>query len=102
MRYRERLRIDATACRLIHAEGDLLPSIVVDRYADWLVVQTLSQAAERVLPDVRAALQELVRPAGILARNDSRIRALEGLEPRVEVLDGVLPESIVVREADAS
>src|SRR5437867_6466694 len=48
--FRQRLGIDATAYRLVHAEGDLLPSLVVDRYGDWLVVQTLSQGTDRLLP----------------------------------------------------
>ncbi len=96
--YRARLAIDATAYRLVHAEGDLLPSLIVDRYGDYLVLQSLSQGAERVLPTVTRLLVELIAPRGILARNDVKVRALEGLEPRVEVLHGDVPASITVRE----
>ena len=96
--YRERLKIDAAAYRLVHGEGDLLPSLVIDRYGDYLVVQALSQGIDRVLPDVTRLLVELVSPAGILARNDPRVRLLEGLEQRVEVLHGTVPPSIEVRE----
>jgi 23S rRNA (cytosine1962-C5)-methyltransferase len=96
--FRHALGIDATAYRVVHGEGDLLPSLVVDCYADYLVVQSLSQGIERLLPDVTALLVELLGPAGILARNDSKVRALEGLEPRVEVLHGEVPPSVVVHE----
>jgi 23S rRNA (cytosine1962-C5)-methyltransferase len=96
--FRESLRIDATACRLVHGEGDLLPSLVVDRYGEYLVVQALSQGMDRLLPDVVAALGELTAPRGILARNDPRARALEGLEQRVEVLAGEIPETVRVTE----
>src|SRR5438094_1167415 len=96
--FRETLAIDATAYRLVHGEADLLPSLIVDRYADYLVVQTLSQGADRLLPVVVAALADLVRPRGILARNDPRARLLEGLEQRVEVLAGEVPESVMVSE----
>jgi 23S rRNA (cytosine1962-C5)-methyltransferase len=96
--YRDALGIDADACRLVHGEGDLLPGLVVDRYAGYLVVQTLSQGMDRRLPAVTAWLAEIVRPAGILARNDPKVRSLEGLESRVDVLSGEVPEIVSVRE----
>ena len=98
IRFRESLQLDATACRLVHGEGDLLPSLIVDRYGAYLVVQALSQGMDRLLPDVTRVLVERLSPAGILARNDPKVRALEGLEQRVEVLHGSLPDAIVVRE----
>jgi 23S rRNA (cytosine1962-C5)-methyltransferase len=100
--YRASLGIDATAYRMVHAEGDRLPSLIVDRYGDHLVVQTLSQGTDRLLPQIAEALVELVQPAGILARNDPRVRALEGLEQRVDLLYGVVPEKIAVREGSVS
>jgi 23S rRNA (cytosine1962-C5)-methyltransferase len=96
--FRRTLGIDATAFRLIHGEADLLPSLIVDRYADWLVVQALSQGMDRLLPIVVASLEELVHPRGILARNDPRARSLEGLDRRVDVLSGSVPESVPVTE----
>ncbi len=96
--YRRALAIDATAYRLIHGEGDLLPSLVVDRYGDYLVVQTLSQATDRLLPFVVSALAERLQPLGILARNDPSARSLEGLERRVDVLAGEIPERVHVIE----
>jgi len=98
--FRQRLGIDATAYRLVHAEGDLLPSLVVDRYGDWLVLQTLSQGTDRLLPALTEMLVELCAPAGILARNDPRARLLEGLEQKVEVVHGSVPETVVIRDRD--
>jgi 23S rRNA (cytosine1962-C5)-methyltransferase len=95
---RAALQLDATAYRMVHAEADLLPSLVVDRYADYLVVQTLSQGMDRLLPELTAMLVEIAAPAGILARNDPKVRALEGLQQIVEVLHGSVPESIAARE----
>ena len=96
--YRESLHIDATAYRVIHGEADRLPGLVVDRYGDYLVLQALVQAIDRMLPDITPLLVERLGPAGILARNDPRVRLLEGLEQRVEVLHGTVPEVIDVRE----
>jgi 23S rRNA (cytosine1962-C5)-methyltransferase len=96
--YRESLALDATAYRLVHGEADRLPSLIVDRYGDYLVVQALSQAIDRRLPEISSALVELLHPAGILARNDPRVRLLEGLDQRVETLHGHVPQSIEARE----
>jgi 23S rRNA (cytosine1962-C5)-methyltransferase len=97
IRYRETLGPDATAFRVVHGEADLIPSLVVDRYGDYLVVQALSQGTDRLLPELVRHLVDLVQPKGILARNDPRVRLLEGLEQRVDVLSGSVPESIEVR-----
>jgi len=96
--FRQSLAIDATAYRLVHAEGDLLPSLIVDRYGDDLVLQSLSQGVEKLLPTITGLLVDLLAPRGILARNDAKVRLLEGLEPRVDVLYGEVPASILVRE----
>jgi 23S rRNA (cytosine1962-C5)-methyltransferase len=95
---RDGLRIDATAYRLVHGEADLLPSLIVDKYADHLVIQTLSQGMDRLLPEITQMLGELLSPAGILARNDPRVRVLEGLDQTVEVVAGSIPDAVVVRE----
>jgi 23S rRNA (cytosine1962-C5)-methyltransferase len=98
IRFRESLAIDATAYRVVHGEGDQLPSLVVDRYGDYLVVQTLSQGTDRRLPEIVASLEARLRPAGILVRNDAKVRALEGLEPHVTVMAGEVPDRVPVRE----
>ncbi len=100
--FRDTLGIDATAFRLVHGEADRLPSLVVDRYGDYLVVQALSQAMDRLLPEITQLLVEIAKPAGILARNDPRVRLLEGLEQRVDVLYGTVPDVIEVREGAVS
>jgi 23S rRNA (cytosine1962-C5)-methyltransferase len=102
VRYREALGIDATAYRLVHGEADQIPGLIVDRYGDYLVIQALVQGIDRLLPDVVGLLRERLTPAGILARNDPRVRLLEGLEQRVDVLDGDVPEQIEVREGRVS
>jgi len=96
--FRRSLSIDASAYRLVHGEADLLPSLIVDRYGDYLVLQTLSQGMDRLMPALTPMLAELLQPRGILARNDPRARLLEGLEQRVEVVAGDLPESVTVTE----
>ena len=96
--FRDLLTIDANAYRIVHGEGDLLPSLVIDRYGDYLVVQALSQSMDRLLPELTDLMVELIGPAGILARNDPRVRLLEGLEQTVQVLHGDVPESVTVRE----
>ncbi len=86
------------AFRLVHGEGDLIPSLVVDRYDRWLVVQLMSAGLERCRADIVAALSELVAPEGILARNDVPVRRKEGLDTTVELLAGSVPEEIEVDE----
>jgi 23S rRNA (cytosine1962-C5)-methyltransferase len=96
--FRQSLDIDATAYRVIHGEADLLPSLIVDRYGDYLVVQALSQGMDRLLPAVVADLGERLQPRGILARNDPKVRLLEGLDQRVDVLAGEVPDLVRVTE----
>jgi 23S rRNA (cytosine1962-C5)-methyltransferase len=98
--WREKVAAGAGACRLVHGEGDGLPSLVVDRYGEQLVVQTLSQATERAKGEIVSALVQLVDPKAIVERNDPRVRALEGLEPVVSVLYGELPDTVEVVEGD--
>ena len=96
--FRDSLHLNATAYRLVHGEADLLPSLIVDRYDDILVVQALSQGMDRQLPNLVPALVERTGARGVLARNDPRVRLLEGLEQRVEVLHGEVPETVPVHE----
>jgi 23S rRNA (cytosine1962-C5)-methyltransferase len=84
--------------RLIHGEGDWMPSIVVDRYGEVLSIQTLSQGAEHLKPLLIELLLELFRPKTIIERNDSKVRALEGLPQTISVLHGSDPGEIVCRE----
>jgi 23S rRNA (cytosine1962-C5)-methyltransferase len=90
--------IDATAWRLVHGEGDGLPSLVVDRYDRWLVVQLLSAGLETMRPAILDALLDVARPEGILLRNDVGVRRHEGLKEEVELAWGSVPELVEVRE----
>ncbi|MGE3840737.1 MAG: class I SAM-dependent rRNA methyltransferase [Vicinamibacterales bacterium] len=96
--FRASLQLTTDAYRLVHGEADLLPSLVVDRYGDYLVVQTLSQGTERLATDTVRWLVERLSPRGILARNDPRVRQLEGLEPVVELLHGAVPATVDVHD----
>lgn len=95
---RRRLDLDGTAIRLVHGEADLLPSLVVDRYDDVLVVQTLSQGTDARRDEIVALLVELLQPRGILLRNDPKVRLLEGLPQEVVLAYGEVPEVVEVRE----
>jgi 23S rRNA (cytosine1962-C5)-methyltransferase len=84
---RERL-FDAPFYRLVHAEADGLPGLVIDRYGDALAVQANTAGMDRALPEILAALQGLVAPRIVVARNDAAVRKLEGLEEGVALLHG--------------
>jgi 23S rRNA (cytosine1962-C5)-methyltransferase len=92
------LAIDATAYRVVHAEGDGLPSLVVDRYGDVVVVQLLSAGLEAVRDDVLGAIGDVLRPTGLLLRNDASVRRHEGLPAEIAVASGTVPDEIEVRE----
>jgi 23S rRNA (cytosine1962-C5)-methyltransferase len=96
--YRKALKIDADAYRVLHAEADGVPGLVVDRYGEYLIVQVGSVAVERRLGWVVTALEDLLAPAGILLRADSLARRREGLDTGVRPLSGEVPENAVVHE----
>jgi 23S rRNA (cytosine1962-C5)-methyltransferase len=93
-----RRSIDATAYRLVHGEGDALPSLVVDRYDRWLVVQILTAGLDTLQGTILSALLEVFQPAGILLRNDVPVRSREGLPLEPMLLHGEVPPEIEVRE----
>ena len=80
--------------RLIHAESDGLPGLVIDQYGEVLVMQIGSAGAERWRDTIADILIELCKPVCIYERSDSDSRQLEGLEPRNGVLRGTLPDSV--------
>ncbi len=93
-----RAGIDANAWRAVHAEGDALPALIVDRYDRWLVVQILSAALETQRSLIIDALREVFAPEGILFRHDTATRRLEKLNERVELAWGDVPKQVEVRE----
>ncbi len=96
--YRRLVVEDTDAFRLVHGEADHLPSIIVDRYGDYFVIQTLSQAAEKQKSVIVDLLVEMFQPKGVLERNDPKVRLLENLEQKVGVLYGEVPNEIVAKE----
>ena len=96
LRFREQVVRDTNAYRLIHAEGDLLPGLIVDRYADCLAVQLLDQGMDRQSSDVVNALTRLVSPRGIVARNDVAVRAKENLPLETKILAGEIPPRLEI------
>jgi len=94
--HRERVVENSNACRLVFSEADLLPGLIVDRYGPYLVVQLLTQGMDRARDLITDCLTELLHPAGILARNDSSVRRLEGLPLETTTLAGEIPERAAV------
>lgn len=76
---RRNIATDTNAYRLVYSEGDLLPSLIVDRYADVFVLQTLSQGTDAAKSLLIEILVEEFKPRAVIERNDARVRALEGL-----------------------
>lgn len=82
--------------RLVHAEADGLPGLIVDRYGDAIVMQANTAGMDRAIPAIVAALTALIAPATIVARNDSPVRTLEGLAEETRVLAGEAASAEVV------
>lgn len=97
---RRRSGVDASAYRVVHGEGDGLPSLVVDRYDRWAVVQILSAGLETMRDTVIDAVGAVLGVEGILLRNDAPVRRREGLDLAVELARGTVPERIEVREGE--
>jgi 23S rRNA (cytosine1962-C5)-methyltransferase len=96
---RARLSLQSDACRLVYSEGDFLPGLIVDRYGDVLVLQTLTLGMDRRKEMLAGLLADMAHPRGIYARNDPAVRRLEGLpresgwllgggSARVEIAEG--------------
>lgn len=94
--HRERVAPREQACRIVHAEGDLLPGLIVDRYGPVLCAQFLTQGMDAARDDIAASLQELLEPQGILARNDAPARRHEGLQQENETLRGEVPAQVEI------
>jgi 23S rRNA (cytosine1962-C5)-methyltransferase len=90
--------IDATAYRVVHGEGDGIPSLVVDCYDRWLVVQVLSAGLETLRGVIVDALVQALKPEGILLRNDAPVRKREGLSLEPVQAYGEVPREIEVHE----
>ena len=87
-----------TAKRLVFSEADGLPGLIVDQYAEWLVLQSRTAGIEAWKPALVELLREQLHPAGILERSDKEFREAEGLPPVTQVLAGAVPERIPIEE----
>jgi len=97
---RQRSGVDERLCRVVWSESDGLPGLIVDRYGDHLVMQTLTLALDQRRELIRDALVSLLAPKSILLRNDSPVRKAEGLEPVIEMIHGENPGAFTVRAND--
>jgi len=88
--FRDMVVSDTDAYRLVHAEGDLLPGLIVDHYAGHLVAQFLDQGMDAATPQIASALTEVVQARAIVARNDAAVRRLENLPLAKNVMAGEL------------
>ena len=89
---------DLRSCRLVFAESDRLPALIVDAFGDVLVLQCLALGMERFKQDVVDALVEELHPLGIWERNDVPVRKLEGLEMNTGLLYGEVPDRVLMTE----
>lgn len=87
---------DTNAFRLVYSEGDLLPSLIIDRYDDVLVVQTLSQGTDALKSLLIEILVEEFNPRAVIERNDARVRELEGLPLISGAVYGEAPEELEI------
>lgn len=87
---------NTNAYRLVYSEGDLLPSLIVDRYADVLVLQTLSQGTESLKSLFAEILIEEFQPRAVIERNDARVRQLEGLPLVSATVYGEAPDELEI------
>lgn len=95
--YRQKV-MDTNCCRVIFGEADFLPALIVDKFGDYLVIQTLALGIEQYKDLIIEILEEIIQPQGIYERNDVPIRELEGLEQRKGFLRGNFPTTIQIIE----
>jgi len=93
---RRHISPETNAYRIIYSEGDLLPSLIVDRYADVLVMQTLSQGTDAVKSMLMELLVEEFNPRAVIERNDARVRELEGLPLIAATVYGEAPAELEI------
>lgn len=93
---RAEISADTSAYRLVYAEGDLLPSLIIDRYDDVFVMQNLSQGTDAIKATLVELLIEEFTPRAVIERNDVKVRSFEGLELVSGTLFGTAPEELQI------
>lgn len=84
--------------RLVHAESDGFPGLIIDRYGDILVAQVNTAGMDNIWPQIEKIIIEVVKPKGLLLRNDSETRTLEGLDTYTRVSYGDVPYTVRISE----
>lgn len=102
LRTREAAGVDTQLCRLVWSESDGLPGVIVDRYGDYLVLQTLTLAMAQRQELIVQALVQILSPKGIIQRNEGNVRKAEGLDQVKGLIWGELPEPYVVRHGGSA
>jgi 23S rRNA (cytosine1962-C5)-methyltransferase len=95
--HRQSIVHNTDAYRVVHGEADLLPALIVDRYGDHLVMQTLDQGIDAAKHTIASCLEEIFHPRGIVARNDAAVRAKEELPLETTTMVGEVPDSVSLR-----
>jgi 23S rRNA (cytosine1962-C5)-methyltransferase len=85
-------------CRLVFGEADGLPALIIDKFNDYFVLQTLSLGIEKWKPAIVDAINAIFKPKGIYERNDVPVRELEGLEQKKDFLSDPFPTEIIIQE----
>jgi len=93
-----KMMVDTSSCRVIYGEADFIPGLIVDKFGDYLSVQTLSLGIEKYKDIIVDILDELLNPKGIYERNDVQVRELEGLEQKKGFLKGPFDTKIEIME----
>ncbi|MFX4261734.1 class I SAM-dependent rRNA methyltransferase [Pelotomaculum propionicicum] len=96
--YRRRVVSGTDSYRLIFGEADFLPALIVDKFGDYLSLQTLALGIDKYKGEITAILDDLLRPAGIYERNDVAVRELEGLPLQTGFLKGPFNPLIEINE----
>ncbi len=96
--YRRRVVSGTDSYRLIFAEADFLPALIVDKFGDYLVIQTLALGIDKYKDEIAGILDDLLKPAGIYERNDAAVRELEGLPLKAGFLKGPFEPLVEINE----
>lgn len=95
--YRKKVA-DPDSCRVVYAESDFLPALIVDKFADYLAVQTLALGIDRYKNEIVDILSDIINPSGIFERNDVPVRELEGLDQLKGFLKGEFDTKVLMKE----
>lgn len=96
--YRKKLYPDTKSCRVVFGESDFMPGLIVDKYENYLTVQTLSLGMDIRMNMILNAVEDIFHPDAIIERNDVAVRKLEGLEERKGILKGKLEDNVVISD----